>query len=61
MEEVAHCNTQGRVQAGPQRSPQQGTLASEVPSNSDPHTSSTMYMKQKNSIEINTKINVKGN
>jgi len=40
MVEVAHCNRHGRVQAGPRRSPQQGTLANEVPSNSDQHTSS---------------------
>jgi hypothetical protein len=48
MEEVARCNTQGRAQACPQRSPQQGTLAAEVLSSSGPNSSSDyVYETQK--------------
>jgi hypothetical protein len=40
MEEVARCNKQGREQVGPQRSPQQEALASEVLSDRNPGSSS---------------------
>ncbi len=55
MEEVARCNTQGRVQACPQRSRQQGTLVSEVLSSSGPSLSSDYVYETQNNIWINTK------